>query len=343
MKVYREQLWAAQVEADCFEVMCWPEPSSPIVRGGRVAKAAAKYLCYPLRVTAQGQAEIVHFLDHSSGYLIPRVRKGQKVVATLHDLIPLRFGAELRADQVERFRSSVSHLQRCDAIVAVSEYSKGEAIELLGISEEKIHVLPNGVNVPAAPDGLCEWCLQLRERGAEAVVLSIGSNQERKNLKILPKSLRRLEQETGLKASLLRVGAPLNDSLAAEIREVCGEDFFIEAGRLDEALLWRAYANCDVVIVPSFYEGFGLPVIEALAFGKGVAASERSSLPEVGGVWAEYFDPDSGEEAGLALAQLVLQKDDQQLAQKRREAVKELTWRKHLEGIFEVYEMVRSE
>lgn len=340
MRVYRENLLAAFQEGDRFEIECWPEKGTVVQMGSRLQKAIAKKVSYQLRVANSSPSQVVHFLDHSSGYLIPRVPRDRKIVATLHDLIPLRFPGGLSENQVERFRKTVSYLKECDAVVSVSEYSKREAIELIGLREEQIHVVPNGVTAPRELKARCQEIGRLREAGAQVVVLSIGSLQERKNLRILPGALKAFQQETGLKAGLLRVGPLLDASLSAEIQKVCEPGCFLEAGRLSESSLWQAYQSCDMVIVPSFYEGFGLPVIEALACGKGVAASSQSSLPEVGGEWAEYFNPDSEEEAGRALARLVPAINVTSIEVSRKEAVQGLTWRKHLEGLYQVYESV---
>ena len=338
MKVYREQLLASLDEQDSFSVRCWPERNAQVLNGSRVQKMLGKYLRYSARVFGTRDMDIVHFLDHSSGYLIPFVPRGKKIVATLHDLIPLRYPADLSAGEINRFRSSVNHLKKCDALISVSQYSKEEAVDLLGIPADKIHVVPNGVNAPRKELGRCSFVRRLRERGADCVVLSVGSHQPRKNLKILPQSLKVFEKESGLKVALLRVGTHLDAPLRKEIAEVCGEGFFLEAGRLPEESLWSAYYGCDVVIVPSLYEGFGLPVIEAFACGKGVASSNRSSLPEVGGQLAEYFDPDSPEEAGKALARVASCRSDSDKVSQRLEAVCEVTWRRHLEGVLKVYE-----
>lgn len=341
MHVYREQLLACCRPSDPYLIGCWPRQNAKLKQGVRVTRGLAKYFCYPLRVVRGSNADIVHFLDHSVAHLIPSVR-AKKIVATLHDLIPLRYSGDLTSAQVERFRRTVSYLQCCDALVAVSEYSKQEAISLLDLPPEKIFVIPNGVNRPAKINGSYSLVDELRKKGAEVIILSVGSNQERKNLRILPDALRVFRERSGKRVALLRVGARLDVKLSEELQNVCG-DLFVEAGRLEEHFLWKAYANCDLVIVPSLYEGYGLPVIEALSCGKGVAASNRSSLPEVGGSWVEYFDPASAEQAGEALLRVAQEIGHPEREEERRKAVEHLTWRNHLEGIFRVYHHLESE
>lgn len=342
MQIYRENLLASLGVDDGFKVKCWPNKGSWVESGTKLERLFAKQVAYKKRVRNMEIVDLVHFLDHSSGYLIPQVQSGQKVVATLHDLIPLRFSGGLSKLQVDRFRQTVSHLKKCDAVISVSEYSKQEAVELLGLDEERVHVVANGVDAPSEKLTTCPFVQRLRDSGAQLVVLSIGSLQKRKNLSLLPGALRVFQKQTGVRVGLLRIGPLLDHSLSEEIRVECADGCFLEAGRLEQDSVWSAYQNCDLVFVPSFYEGFGLPVIEGLACGKGVAASGQSSLPEVGKEWAEYFDPNSAEEAGQALARLLPSVDDVEIEQKRKKAVEGMSWRSHLEGIYRVYASVLS-
>ena len=162
MRVYREYLYASCKKEDRFEIRCWPRTGVAIGRGTRTGNIFGKYFRYALRVAGSSWGEIVHFLDHSSGYLVPWVPKEKKVVVTLHDLIPLRVPIGLSDAQLARFRRSVFCLQNCDAIITVSNYSKNEAIELLKIDEEKIHVVPNGVAVPEEGLTICPSVKELR-------------------------------------------------------------------------------------------------------------------------------------------------------------------------------------
>ncbi|MGJ8660564.1 MAG: glycosyltransferase family 4 protein, partial [Bacteroidota bacterium] len=292
MEVYRKEV------ASCFstklECHVWPSKDTPADKKfNRWKRIIGKYVFYPLRVffeTRWNEAEIVHFLDHSSAHLIPYVRKSAKVVVTLHDLIPLLDAQNLTKKQVDRFRETVMNLQKADHIVSVSDYSKSEAQRLLGIDEHKISVVPNGVRSEDSKQILPE-IEKLKRHGVDVVIFSIGSKLKRKNLDVLPQLFKEFAKLSDKSLALVRAGAILDSELKSKLCKVLGKSNIVELGRVETQTIWNVYLGCDLVIVPSHFEGFGLPVIEALAAGKPVIASNTSSLPEVGGSMAEYFTP----------------------------------------------------
>jgi glycosyltransferase involved in cell wall biosynthesis len=303
-------------------------------QSGKASKLLTRQLIYPAMVRLRAKGGIAHVLDHSWADLLPFVPKRALKVVTVHDLIPLRFPGELSAAQAGRFRKWVGHLKEADAIIAVSEYTKREIGELLGIDGRKIHVVYNGVEIPCDSPSLT----QLPPATARPFrVGSIGSTLERKNLAILPEALARLQASAQRKVVLVRVGAALPAPLAAALRKELGEDGLVELGRLPDEALGDYYAGLDVVVVPSLYEGFGLPVIEGMAAQVPVVASRCTSLPEVGGDVAFYFDPHSPEELAAVLAGIATDGVPQQRIDEGYVRAKSLSWRKCLEGVYEVY------
>ncbi len=300
---------------------------------GKVGKLLTRQVTYPAMVKLRAKGRIVHILDHSWADLLPFVPKKALKVVTVHDLIPLRFPGELSAGQAGRFRKWVGHMKEADAIIAVSEYTKREAQELLGIDSGKIHVVFNGVempkdsNVPASNP----------KNGGDFRIGSIGSTLERKNLAILPEALGRLQASIRRKVVLVRVGAELPAPVAVALRKALGEDGLVELGRLPDEALGDYYAGLDVVVVPSLYEGFGLPVIEGMAARVPVVASRCTSLPEVGGDVAYYFDPHSPEELAAVFSEIATGGVPHQRIDEGYERAKSLSWRRCLEGIYEVY------
>lgn len=338
MEVYRESLLNEIREDDPFSISCWPEKGTPASGGQRLAKAYGNYIEFPSRVRNFREKGLVHLLDHSLAHLLKSVDRKSAKVVTLHDLIPLRMAGGLTARQVERFRSKATLLHRADFVISVSEHSKTEAVDLLGLDEERVIVVPNGVTKPKNVPSASEVVEKLRQRGASKVVLSVGSRLERKNLKILPAVFKELKRVQDEPVALLRVGPMLEVELRSKLEAVLGSDLFFEAGRSSNEDLWAAYEAVNAVVVPSLYEGFGLPVMEAFACGTPVASSSSSSLPEVGGDLASYFSPDDPEEAADALRCCLFDSVIRNASHERRARAAEFTWRRHLEGCYRIYQ-----
>ena len=139
------------------------------------------------------------------------------------------------------------------------------------------------------------------------------------------------------KLGLVRVGAPFSGQLKSEVIAALGtSDSLLELGRASRADLWKAYNNSDALLFPSFYEGFGLPVIEALACGIGVACSDRASLPEAGGDVVEYFDPDDFPAAANALGR-ALEDGGEGVRRRRQNHAAKFSWELHSEKLAEIY------
>jgi glycosyltransferase involved in cell wall biosynthesis len=337
---YWKLLEAAALPGDPFSCTSVLPASAGDIAGSssRAARLLTRRLFYPGRVRWRARGEIVHILDHSWADLLPFTPPGALKVVTVHDLIPLRFPGELSAAQAGRFAKWVGHLRQADAIIADSAYTKQEIRDLLGIEASKIHVVLLGVEMPedsASPP---------KEHDRQRFRIgSIGSTLERKNLAVLPEALARLQESTPRKVVLVRVGAALPGPMAEALRNSLGEDGLIELGRLPDEKLGDYYAGLDVVVVPSLYEGFGLPVIEGMAARVPVVASHCTSLPEVGGEVAYYFDPHSPEELAAVLAGIATDGVPKRRIDEGYERAKSLSWRKCLEGVYEVYAALMEE
>lgn len=326
-----------------FTFSC-PFPGAPPLRthrAGRLRRAWRKYAAYPweARRAADG-AEIVHILDHSFAHLLRGMPASVFKIVTVHDLAPLRDSTGLTARQLERFRRTINHLLHADLLLADSAHSARDVVELLGCSPEIIHVLPLGAEVAAfaRPQAALSWREALAGR---SVVCSVGSVVARKNLGLLPAIFAALE--VAAPPVLVRVGEPLPEGLAREIRAILGPDGLIERGSVDEAELAAIYQGSDALIFPSRLEGFGLPVLEAMAAGCPVVSSNASSLPEVGGDAALYFAPDDPRAAAAQLTRLL---NDPSLRAERiaagRQQAASLSWEAHWSRLLGFYREARK-
>lgn len=338
---YWRELWDVREEGDPFEITCPLSLSDWQGRpAGRVRRAIDRYWRYPAQVGRLAPQGIVHILDHSSAHLIDKVPSGSRVVVTVHDIIPLVDAGGLSSSQVERFRRVVLRLRKADHLVSVSEYTKKEAVRLLDCDPERITVVPNGVchAGKAAVDWAGRRAIdQWREKNPAGIVLgSVGSTLARKNLKVFVEAAQIL-RERGLTVALARVGALLSDDLRAGLVEHLGEDSVMEFARASSEELNSFYQMLDLMVVPSTYEGFGLPVLEAMQHGIPVISSNASSLPEVGGEVARYFDPLDPSALAEEVARLARPEDRELLREPSRAQAARFSWRQHLESFYEIY------
>lgn len=252
---------------------------------------------------------------HSPNYLIPlaafpRGRPGRiGCVTTIHDLIPLKLPDHAPRARKARFLWLYRWLVReavlrSDAVICPSHATQRDLIELLGLphSEAKIFVIPEApaATLRPAPE----------RRSEDPLILFVGRRDPYKNLPLLIEAFAILRNRLP-QAHLEVIGPP--DPRYPEAEEL--------ARRLGvwDAIAWRGYAAHDVLAeayqrahvfaLPSRYEGFGLPVLEAMACGCPVVCSRAGSLPEIAGEAASYVDPLTAENLAAALHQVLTQAD----------------------------------
>ena len=222
-------------------------------RTGRASSVARDALWYPL-----GLARRARRLDllHGTTFRGP-ARASVPTVLTVHDLAVLRFPEAFpRWHRLYGKAGLARVLRSADAVVAVSELTKQETVTLVGVAPELIRVVPNGVDDVFVQDG----------PGAEGeYVLAVATLEPRKNL------ARAVEAARIAGVELRVVGA----------RGWGGVDVAGWVGEIPDADLARLYRGARCVVYPSLYEGFGLPVLEAMACGTPVVTSRGTAMEEV--------------------------------------------------------------
>lgn len=252
---------------------------------------------------------------HSTNFMMP-LRGKTRTLVTIHDLIPMRFRDHAPRSKKSRLYPVYHQLmlqigRRADGIIAVSEASRRDIVELLRVKPaDKVAVVYNGIDPEFRPG----------EKVARAVppeILYVGRLDPYKNVPALVEAFGQARKTLPEGTSLRIIGPPderypeartLSDQLQLPVTWSGGV-------RFDE--LVRAYQKASVLVLASDYEGFGLPVVEAMACGTPVICGNRSSLPEVAGDAALQIEP--GNVAALSDAlQLVL--NDAERANGMREA-----------------------
>jgi len=287
---------------------------------------------------------------HSPNYMFPlfafpKGRAGDlRCVVTIHDVIPLLFPDHAPRSRKTRLFPLYRWLMlqvgaRADVMVTVSESSRRDVIEQLRVEPsraERVVVVPNGV--------AAEYVPAPKTPRAERTMLYVGRFDPYKNACGLMDAFAAVRKTAKVDVRLRMVGPP--DPRYPEARqraEQLGLNPFIDwIGYVDGAELVREYQQADVFVLLSKYEGFGLPVLEAMACGTPVVCSNRSSLPEVAGDAGAVVDPDDAAGAAAEIVRILEEPGRAgELARRGRERAAGFTWRRTAEQTLAAYERAR--
>jgi glycosyltransferase involved in cell wall biosynthesis len=282
-------------------------------------------------------ARVYHAIDPHCNVQLPNLYR----IATFYDLIPLALEKYYLRGRLPDGRIGyfwmLSMLESADRIISISEFSKAELVRLRGVDPQKIVVIPLGYDTARfdQPEDL-ERTTALQATYGDFVVYS-GSLDYHKNLSamlqaltLLPARLRFLV--TGrAPASALR-------TFFAEATRLGVADRVVHLGFVADDTLPHLYRAARAYVLPSLLEGFGLPMLDAMACGVPVIAARAASLPEVGGDAPLYFDPQVPAELATEIHRLL---DDSALAaqitQRGRERVHQFSWQKAASATIAVY------
>ncbi len=247
-------------------------------------------------------------------------------VATLHDASTF-----VRPEYTETDRATFRRAaRRCRTIITDSEFSKAELVRELRLEPSRVAAIPLGIGTPLPVQPVA---LDVAAFGRFA--LFVGENDPRKGLDTVIEALTRL-QGAGISIPLVVAGTSTLRSRALTASAHCR---LHALGHVDDATLAALYRACAVSVYPSHYEGFGLPVLEAMNYGAPVVASAAAGIPEAGGVAPLYVPAGDAPALAQALRRVT---GDEALARAMRERgyarVREMPWRKTAERTLAVLE-----
>ncbi|MBZ4189956.1 glycosyltransferase family 4 protein [Niabella beijingensis] len=250
---------------------------------------------------------LYHGLSHEIPTGIPKT--GIPSVVTIHDLFPEIYPEQYKPIDVKIYRAKLRYACRnATKIMAISEETKGHIIKTYGTPAEKIEVIYQSCAPAFTVIETAEKKAAVREKYGlpEAFFLHVGTIIERKNLLNICKALNSIRGDIPIPLVVVGNDGGFKDKVTAYLREVQLEDrviFLSEqlalAGKkpfVETADLPALYQLATALIYPSYFEGFGMPIIEAMAGGVPVITSTTSCLPEIAGTAAWLADPDRPEE-----------------------------------------------
>lgn len=256
---------------------------------------------YTLRVEISGLGlDVLHSPD-----FIPPFHRNCKSVITIHDLAFLLYPHFLTKESARYYGQIDQAVKRTDHIIAVSESTKQDTIRLLGVPEHKITVIYESANPIYRPVNDPEILKQTKSKYhiTGDFILFVSTIEPRKNLPALLKAYRQLLDRYRADVKLAVVGRRgwLSEEVFTLVDKLKLTNDILFLGRVPVEDLLDLYNAAQLLVQPSFYEGFGLPPLEAMACGTPVVVSNVSSLPEVVGDAGLLVDPENVSELTVAI------------------------------------------
>jgi glycosyltransferase involved in cell wall biosynthesis len=298
VRTYVEALIEAYRHSDCgVELVPLASPNGFSRSINRIVR-----LLWDVRIVGQAANHAKVDILHMTRFAAP-ARYTRPLVVTVHDLIPLEL-PEYHASPYARLQQSLAArvVSFAARVVVPSRYVARVVEERLGIGRHRIDVIPMGVTLPPAQ--------RLPRYLSGPYILHTGGFDVRKNLAVLLQAFKRALRELGADWRLVLVGAPHSGNLTVYppvrplIEKLQLQDQVVLTGRVSDREKHALYQHAAIAVSPSKSEGFGLPILEAMAHGIPVVASNLTSHPEVAGDAALLVEPteDAIAEAFVRLA-----------------------------------------
>ncbi len=323
----------------------------PAARAGIIDRIAARQWDYARVLKALPPFDLYHVVDHTYAHLVHHL-PAERTVVTCHDVDAFR--SILQPEDEWRSptfrwmsRRILSGLRAAAHVPCDSEATRASLMTLAGFPAEQVSVIPNGADATGwdAADGLADFeAARLLGPKRPIELLHVGSTIPRKRIDVLldvVAAVRKARPD----ARLVRVGGPFTADQRIRVRELNLGDATVVLPFVDRATLAAVYRRAVVALLPSEREGFGLPLVEALACGTPVVASDIPALREVGGDAAEYRPVGDVDAWTRTILQLIGERDTAPAvwqARKRRGVARaaQFSWSTYASAVAAVYRSV---
>lgn len=260
---------------------------------------------------------------HSSDWTQPPTNAFK--VTTIHDLVPLRFPDISHPKIVSVHKRRLEWVKKeVDRIIAVSEFTKKEIVEVMDIDPAKIVVIPEAADTIFRPASQSQIEQVIKKYNLDKPYLLVVGSDPRKNLPRIIEACKSLKTEIDL--DLVVIGRPWNNALGQKAKFLG----YVERGDMP-----ALYSGARTLVYTSIYEGFGLPILEAMSCDCPVVTSNLSSMPEVAGDAAFFVDPNNSHDIVLGIKGVLANRT--KWIKRGREHVKKFSWIKAAESTIKVY------
>jgi glycosyltransferase involved in cell wall biosynthesis len=300
------------------------------------------YLPISYNALFDSNADIFHFFN----YIVPPKIKG-KVIVTVYDMVYKLYPETMTKRNYKRLDKELKRsVDRADKIITISENSKNEIIKFLNVDATKIEIVYPGIDrinytKKYSNDEINK--VKKKYKLPSKYILYLGTLEPRKNIVRIIESYSKLKTQINEQIYLVIAGKKgwMYEEIFKKVESLGLENDVIFTGYVDEIDKHLLYKMSEVFVFPSLYEGFGMPVLEAMAAGVPVITSNTSALPEVVGDAGILINPNDVEELANAMKKVLEDKDlKQKLIKKGLTQSLKFSWEKSARKLLEIYKEV---